>query len=81
MEKKDGYINKKNPHDNKKIDSEAKEQDGHALESLKSYEGEKRWSFHFDHGKHPYDLIIQPVGYKESKWTTKRMASEVLINV
>lgn len=65
---KDGYINKKNPHDNKKIDAEAKEQDGHALEDLKLYEEEKRWSFHFDHGKHPYDLIIQPVGYKESKW-------------
>jgi hypothetical protein len=95
-ELKDGYINKKNLHDNKKIDSEAKEQDGHALESLKSYEGEKRWSFHFDHGKHPYDLIIQPVGYKESakqekesKWKVinsfyddydQKTASEVLIN-
>jgi len=65
---KNGYINKKNPHDNKKIDSEAKEQDGHALEDLKLYKEKKRWSFHFDHGKHPYDLIIQPVGYKESKW-------------
>jgi ubiquinone/menaquinone biosynthesis C-methylase UbiE len=65
---KDGYINKKNPHDNDKIDPDAKEQDGHALEDLKLYEEKKRWSFHFDHGKHPYDLIIQPVGYKESKW-------------
>lgn len=65
---KNGYINKKHPHDNKKIDPEAKEQDGHALEDLKLYEEKKRWSFHFDHGKHPYDLIIQPVGYKESKW-------------
>lgn len=65
---KNGYINKKNPHDNKKIDAEAKEQDAHALEDLKLYEEKKRWSFHFDHGKHPYDLIIQPVGYKESKW-------------
>ena len=65
---KDGYINKKNPHDNDKIDSDAKEQDSHALEDLKLYKEEKRWSFHFDHGKHPYDLIIQPVGYKESKW-------------
>jgi len=63
---KDGYINKENPHDNEKIDSEAKEQDGHAMEDLKLYEEKKRWSFHFDHGKHPYDLIIQPVGYKES---------------
>jgi hypothetical protein len=63
-----GYINKKNPHDNKKIDSEAKKQDSHALEDLKLYKEKKRWSFHFDHGKHPYDLIIQPVGYKESKW-------------
>lgn len=65
---KNGYINKKNPHDNKKIDPEAREQDGHALEDLKLYEEKKRWSFHFDHGKHPYDLIIQPVGYKESRW-------------
>lgn len=65
---KNGYINKKNPHDNKKIDPEAKEQDAHALEDLKLYEEKKRWTFHFDHGKHPYDLIIQPVGYKESKW-------------
>lgn len=63
-----GYINKKNPYDNDKIDADAKEQDGHALEDLKLYEEKKRWSFHFDHGKHPYDLIIQPVGYKESKW-------------
>jgi len=63
---KNGYINKKNPHDNKKIDSDAKEQDGYAIEDLKLYDEEKRWSFHFDHGKHPYDLIIQPVGYKES---------------
>jgi hypothetical protein len=68
---KNGYINKKNPHDNKKIDPEAKEQDGHAIEDLKLYEEKKRWSFHFDHGKHPYDLIIQPVGYKESKWKKK----------
>ena len=93
---KDGYINKNNPEDNKEIDAEAKEQDGHALESLKSYEEQKRWSFHFDHGKHPYDLIIQPVGYKESakqekesKWKVinsfyddydQKTASEVLIN-
>lgn len=68
---KDGYINKKNPHDNDKIDPDAKEQDGHALEDLKLYEEQKRWSFRFDHGKHPYDLIIQPVGYKESKWKRK----------
>jgi len=63
---KNGYINKKNPHDNKKIDPKAKEQDGYAIEDLKLYDEEKRWTFHFDHGKHPYDLIIQPVGYKES---------------
>lgn len=65
---KDGYINKKNPHDNDKIDSKAKEQDKHALTGLKAHDQEKRWTFHFDHGKHPYDLILQPVGYKESKW-------------
>lgn len=65
---KNGYINKENPHDNEKIDPKAKEQDGYAIESLKLYEEKKRWSFHFDHGKHPYDLIIQPVGYKQSKW-------------
>ena len=68
---KDGYIHKKNPHDNDKIDPDAKEQDGHALEDLKLYEEQKRWSFRFDHGKHPYDLIIQPVGYKQSKWKRK----------
>jgi ribosomal protein S18 acetylase RimI-like enzyme len=72
-----GYINKKNPHDNDKIDANAKEQDGHALEDLKLYEEKKRWSFHFDHGKHPYDLIIQPVGYKESKWKLSNVQFEI----
>jgi hypothetical protein len=82
---KDGYINKENPHDNEKIDPEAKEQDQHAIEDLKLYEEKKRWSFHFDHGKHPYDLIIQPVGYKESNSFyndyDQKTASEVLMSV
>lgn len=75
-----GSLNKNNPHDNKKIDAKAKEQDGYAIEDLKKYEEKKRWSFHFDHSKPPYDLIIQPVGHKESKWKisgeTKAMASK-----
>lgn len=61
-----GSLNKNNPHDNKKIDAKAKEQDGYAIEDLKKYEEKKRWSFHFDHSKPSYDLIIQPVGHKES---------------
>ena len=76
---KNGFLNKKNPHDNKKIDAEAKEQDAHAIEDLKLYEEKKRWSFHFDHGKHPYDLIIQPVGYKESKWIKSKLSEDLII--
>ena len=76
---KDGFLNKKNPHDNKKIDADAKEQDVHAIEDLKLYDEEKRWSFHFDHGKHPYDLIIQPVGYKESKWIKSKLSEDLII--